>query len=375
MTLLDWYLLPTGAGVVALLLLATFYRNNYASIGVALASLLGSFMLMANPYGQLVLIAGMAVLLFVSMRPMQHLEEFSILLLCSVLGGIAAVEGQNFIYVLLGIELLTIPVYGLIAFDRDRTRGIDASIKYLVLGGLSSALMLFGVALNYSISLDFGFDFRSEIGAALFLAGLCFKLSLAPFHFWTPDVYEGAPVAVTAFLATASKVAVIGVLARLSMPASIMQIVTMVAMLSMLVGSLLTLRSDRMGRFLAYSSIAHMGYVLVTWSVHGNLVLYASAYMLSVLIIFWMLSWIFEPSQELLLLGLFYRRPLPTVLMIFGLLSLMGLPMTPIFWAKYQVLIATLSVGSISLFGVFVLSSLISVYGYARIVTRMCQRI
>jgi NADH-quinone oxidoreductase subunit N len=209
-----------------------------------------------------------------------HREEFYVLLLIATLGASLLAASTHFASLFLCVETLTVSLYGLTAYLRDSERGIEAGVKYLILAAVSSAFVLFGMALVYAAtgSLTFGSGaarlamktdpLLMTSGFALLIAGIGFKLAVVPFHFWTPDVYEGAPVPVTAFIATVSKGAVFAVLLRLftafdlrTYPA-LLTIVAAVAVASMFTGTLLALFQTNVKRMLAYSSIAHLGYLL-----------------------------------------------------------------------------------------------------------------
>ncbi|MES2504736.1 MAG: proton-conducting transporter membrane subunit [Myxococcota bacterium] len=350
MTPAEWTLLPIGVSIVAIL--AFIPAAGMTWLIASLGLILSFVQCFDNMFGQLILIASLAVVLCSRRQP----GEFHILLLSSTLGALVCTQARDFITLFVGIELLSLPIYGLIGFDSKNAKNLTAAIKYLVLAGTSSAFMLMGIVFLYAETGSMALHFTGPLGSCLFLAGICFKLSLAPFHLWTPDVYNDAPLPVTAFLATVSKIAFVSILMQFSPSPKLMPVLMAVAVLSMLVGSILTLKADKMARFLAYSSIAHMGYVMVAWMTHSNIAFYMAAYTVSLLVIFCALMLDFEKIA------------------ILGLLSLMGIPMTPIFWAKYQVLISAFAAHQPVLFGVFIVSSFISVYGYGRVIARICQR-
>src|SRR5581483_451317 len=245
-------------------------------------------------YMGLVLAAGLATatLTFAYMEGYKsNQEEVYILLALSALGGLVVVCSRHFAAFFIGLELLSLPLYGMIGYLVKERRSLEASMKYLVLSAVASAFILFGMALVFAMTGTLAFD---EIGRAasgirgpdhvvlmvagcLLLVGIGFKLSLAPFHLWTPDVYEGAPAPVAAYLATASKTAVLALLLRYFVEtkayqsAGLMDVLTAVAILSIVLGNLLALLQDNIKRLLAYSSIAHFGYVLVAFIATGAL--------------------------------------------------------------------------------------------------------
>ena len=205
-------------------------------------------------------------------------EEMYLLILLAAAGGLVLVTAQHLAGLFIGLELLSVPVYGLVAYAFFNKRSLEAGIKYMVLSAAGSAFLLFGMALLYADAGSLSFSqlaaagtssVLSQLGIGMMLIGLAFKLSLVPFHLWTPDVYEGAPAPVAAFLATASKVAVFAVLLRLYQlsPATaggwLNDLLTVIAIASILFGNLLALVQNNIKRLLGYSSIAHFGYLLV----------------------------------------------------------------------------------------------------------------
>src|SRR5208283_1288015 len=224
-------------------------------------------------------------------------EEFYLLLLLAVLGSMVLVCSSHFASFFLGLEVLSISLYALIAYPKKRIQHVEAGMKYLVLAAVSSAFLLFGMALIYA---DTGSMTLSVIvskaahnahytlpfvaGLALMIVGIGFKLALVPFHMWTPDVYEGAPAPVGAFIATVSKGAVFALLLRYFTQISFHRFQSVVvafgaiAVASMLVGNLLALRQNNVKRILAYSSIAHLGYALVAFLAGGTAAVTAVSY-------------------------------------------------------------------------------------------------
>ena len=210
--------------------------------------------------------------------------EYSILMLFAVLGMGVMVSAGNLLSVYIGIELQSLALYVMAAFNRDSLRASEAGLKYFVLGALSSGMLLYGLSLIYGFtgSLDFneiaaqlgGHDISMGIiaGMVFLLAGLAFKISAAPFHMWTPDVYEGAPTAVTGFFAAAPKMAALALITRIvlgpfgGIPQSWQQVLIVLAVLSMIVGAFGALTQTNIKRLMAYSSIANMGYALVALS-------------------------------------------------------------------------------------------------------------
>ena len=228
-------------------------------------------------------------------------EALYILLLLAALGGAVLVASSHFASFLLGLELLSISLFALIAYPKNAERPLEAGIKYLVLAGFSSAFLLFGMALIYAqlgtmqfaqigarlAAPDQQLDAYGLAGLALIVAGVGFKLALVPFHMWTPDVYEGAPAPIAAFIATVSKGAMLAMLLRYFIAAgahqseSIALALSLIAIVTILAGNLLALRQDNIKRILAYSSIAQLGYLLVGFLAFGAMAVEAVAYYLA----------------------------------------------------------------------------------------------
>jgi NADH-quinone oxidoreductase subunit N len=324
-------------------------------------------------------------------------EEFHLLLLLATLGAAVLVTSRHFASLFLGLELLGVGLYGLIAYPRSERRPVEAGLKYLILAGASSAFLLFGGALLYastgSLALDASSLARAASGGplvlaglALLLAGLAFKLALVPFHMWTPDVYQGAPAPVAAFVATVSKGAVVAVLLRIALALpeaarpSLAAALALLAVASMLGGNLLALLQEDLKRLIAYSSIAHLGYVLVALGAAGPVateavVFYVPAYAVSTLVAFGVVGALSTPDREAGPLdeyrGLFWRRPWLAAALTASLLSLAGLPVTAGFVGKFALLAAGVGASRWVLVGTLVLGSVLGLYYYLRVVVAM----
>jgi NADH-quinone oxidoreductase subunit N len=328
-------------------------------------------------------------------------EEFYVLLLVATLGAMTLAASSHFASLFLGIEILSVALYGLIAYLRDRTLPLEAGIKYLILAGSSSAFLAFGIALVYADvgALDFatvaqrissaqgGSTLELVIpGTVLILVGIGFKLALAPFHMWTPDVYEGAPVPVTAFVATVSKGGMFALLLRyFSLSGAdrfprLLLVLSIIAIASMLAGNLLALFSTNVKRILAYSSIGHMGYLLVAVEVSSNLgigagAFYLVAYFIMILGAFGVVTLLSSGERDADQLedyrGLFWRRPALALVFTAMLLSLAGIPLTAGFLAKFYLVAAGADAQAWLLILVLVVSSTIGLFYYLRVVTTL----
>ncbi|MHB1417665.1 MAG: NADH-quinone oxidoreductase subunit N [Chloroflexota bacterium] len=332
-----------------------------------------------------------------------QVEELYVLLLLATIGAGALVSSTHFASFFLGLELLSVSLYGLIAYCHNCAPGIEAGVKYLVLAAASSAFLLFGMALVYADlgTMEFatiaalvaggaaGATVLSVGGVAFILVGIGYKLAVVPFHMWTPDVYQGASAPVTAFVATISKGAMFGLLLRFFAPAEISTYGSLyvafliIAIASMFFGNLLALLQSNVKRILAYSSIAHLGYLLVAFLAGGALgvvaaTFYLVAYFVTTLGAFGIVTVLSDSEREAESIddyrGLFWRRPWLAATFTAMLLSLAGIPLTAGFFAKFYV--ATAGVGS-SLWALviaLVVASTVGLYYYLRLAAVMYTR-
>jgi NADH-quinone oxidoreductase subunit N len=336
-------------------------------------------------------------------------EEFFLLLVLATMGACVLAYAVHVASLLLGLELLSVSLYTLIAYPNKSILPLEAAVKYLVLSGAASATALFGFALLYSATGTLGF---SAIGqglgetstgqsvllpaAVMIFAGLAFKLSVVPFHLWTPDVYDGAPAPVTGFLASVAKGAVFVVLLRLFLDADLfryyrlVEVTGLLAIFSMIMGNLLALLQSNIKRMLAYSSIAHIGYLLIvlmvcTSSANRALaveaaIYYLVAYTATTIAAFGLLTLIScDPSgreniQLQQVSGLFWRQPLLACLMLVALLSLAGIPLTAGFIAKFYLVNAAVSGDHWVLLFSLVVGSSVGIYYYLRVIYYMTRR-
>ena len=324
-------------------------------------------------------------------------EEIYLLLTIAALGGVVMACACHMASFFIGLELMSIPLYAMVAYPHKLRSALEGGIKYLVLSAVASAFLLFGIALIYSQSGTLGFHdlavwaastgggtLIALMGVAMIFVAVGFKLSMVPFHLWTPDVYEGAPAPVTGFLATASKTAVFAVLLRLFVDGglyryiSINNMLTVLAIGSILVGNVLALFQANIKRMLAYSSIAHFGYLLVALISGGPMALnavgiYLLTYAVTTLSAFGVVTLMSSPfgerdaAQIYDYRGLFWRRPFLTSILTVAMLSLAGIPLTAGFIGKFYVIAAGVSQHQWWLIGAVVLGSAIGLYYYLRV--------
>lgn len=340
----------------------------------------------------------------------ENQDEFFLLLLLATLGALVLVCSSHFASFILGLELLGVSIYTMISYPQKGLLTLEAALKYLILSGVSSTFLLFGAALIYAISGNLQFAELAPValvtqgagelfltaGSALIFAGIMFKLSLTPFHMWTPDVYEGAPAPVTAFIATVSKGAIFAVTLRLFSSSNLIEVpailtgLSVVAILSMLVGNLLALKQDNVKRILAYSSIAHLGYLMVAFIAAGMiggkvLAVEASSYFLFAYFIttlgaFGVVTIVSLGNQEMdagdisNYEGLFWRRPMLAIMFTLTLLSLAGIPLTVGFIGKFYIFTAGVTTMLWLLLSVVIIGSGIGLFYYLRIIFAMTKR-
>lgn len=323
-------------------------------------------------------------------------EELYVLVLTAALGSCVMVASNHFVSFFLGLEILSVALYAMNAYVCSRKISLEAGIKYLVLAAASAAFLLFGMALIYAQlgTLQFG-QIASMLmggvayektliypGMALMITGIGFKLAVVPFHMWTPDVYEGAPAPVTAFVATVSKGGMVALLLRYFYETgayrlhSVFVVFSIIAVASMIAGNLLALLQNNIKRILAYSSIAHLGYILVAFLAGGNraaeaVTFYLVAYFVTTLGAFGVVSILSSGERDADAMedyeSLFWRRPVLAGIFTLMLLSLAGIPLTAGFIGKFFVVAAGTSASLYGLIFVLVVTSVVGLFYYLRI--------
>ncbi|GBQ32988.1 NADH-quinone oxidoreductase subunit N [Gluconacetobacter sacchari DSM 12717] len=407
--------LPILGGGIALLMLCIAWRRSEArAILVALATLLLAFASLWRPalpwpggpaatllvpdgwftyIAGLILLSSAATVIMAWRGTGTQADEFYLLLLLGTLGALVMAGSADMVALFLGLETLSLSLLGLIAWHRTQPTADEAAIKYLVLSGLSSAILLFGLALSYATTGSLRFAAPVPTGpdgpaiplaaTALILTGLFFKLSAVPFHTWLPDVMEGAPTPVAAFIAVVSKIALFAALARyfagadLAHPGTATAELAIVAVLSMLGGNLLALGQTNLKRLLAGSSIAHVGYLLLALLSPGPFGLASAAFYLAAYSIATTGAFAAIRGADLSDIagwrGMFRRRPALALAMAIMLVSLAGIPPAVGFFAKTYIVIAGVSAQRIVLLGALIAGSIIGLYYYLNIVRAMME--
>jgi NADH-quinone oxidoreductase subunit N len=321
--------------------------------------------------------------------------EFPVLVVFSVLGMMLMASAADFITLYLGLELQSLALYVLAAFDRDNLRSTEAGLKYFVLGALSSGMMLYGISLIYGFAGTTGFAKVAMIiqtggvslgllfGIVFLISGLAFKVSAVPFHMWTPDVYEGAPTPITAFFAASPKIAAMALFVRTmteALPSALdqwRQIIIFISILSMALGAVAAIGQNNIKRLMAYSSIANMGYILIglaagtAQGVQGVLI-YLAIYLVTNIGVFACIlgmrrgDKMVESVEDLA--GLARTRPGYAFVFAMLMFSLAGIPPLAGFFAKFYVFLAAVQAGLYPLAVIGVVASVVGAYYYLRIV-------
>ena len=325
--------------------------------------------------------------------------EFFVLALFALLGMMVMVSASHFLTLYLGLELLSLSLYAMVALQRDSSVATEAAMKYFVLGALASGMLLYGMSMVYGVTgslaladmaqiLADGTDLRIPLvfGIVFIVAGLAFKLGAVPFHMWVPDVYHGAPTAMTLFIGTAPKIAAFAFVVRIlgqgleSQVAEWRDMLVILAVLSMAVGNLAAIAQSNLKRMFAYSTISHMGFMLLgilagSQNGYGSAMFYVLVYALMSAGGFGMILLLsragFEADQLDDFKGLNRRSPWLAFLMLLLMFSMAGVPPTVGFYAKLSVLQAVVEIGYVWLAVAAVLFSLIGAFYYLRIVKLM----
>jgi NADH-quinone oxidoreductase subunit N len=322
--------------------------------------------------------------------------EYAILVMLSTVGMMVLISAGDLIMLYLGLELMSLALYVVAASHRDDTKSTEAGLKYFVLGALSSGMLLYGASLIYGFTGTVSFagiaveaksgNIGLLFGLVFLLAGLCFKVSAVPFHMWTPDVYEGAPTPVTAFFASAPKVAALAVFTRVALTAfpgivpQWQQIVVFVSIASMALGSFAAIGQKNIKRLMAYSSIGHMGFALVglaagTEQGAQGVLVYIAIYVAMTLGTFAIILAMKRNGRAVETIsdfaGLSRTNPMLAFFFAMFLFSLAGIPPLAGFFAKFYVFLAAIKAGLFTLAVIGVVTSVVGAFYYLTIVKVM----
>ncbi len=387
-------------GVVgALLMTAVLVLNQgegTAFAGQYVADPFGAFMKLLSLLG-----AALCLVLALDFNEKQGLArfEFPVLVLFATLGTMVMISANDLMSLYLGLELLSLPLYVIAAFNRDSGRSAEAGLKYFILGALASGLLLYGSTLVYGFAGTTSFDRLAEalnaetgispgvvVGIVFVIAGLAFKVSAVPFHMWTPDVYEGAPTPVTAFFASAPKVAAIALLTRVlvgpfgEVSGQWQQVILLISIASMVLGAFAAIGQNNLKRLMAYSSIGHVGYALMGLAVDTDsgvrgVLVYMAIYLVMNVGTFAVLVAMRREGRAVEgiddLAGLGRTAPVTAMWMAVFMFSMAGIPPLAGFFGKLYVFLAAVQSGFWTLAVIGVLTSVVSAYYYLRIVKVM----
>lgn len=406
--LIDLFIKPANRIVVFMLAQATLLGAAYITMTTHVASVTYSFsgMFVDDPMAdvlKLMIYLSTSLMLiytrtYITLRGMFR-GEFYALVLFAVAGMMIMVSGQHFLTLYMGLELLSLCLYALVAMDRDNSRAAEAAMKYFVLGALASGMLLYGMSMLYGAtgslnisevasSLLNGIQNRPVLvlGLVFIVAGLAFKLGAVPFQMWVPDVYEGSPTAVTLFIGSVTKLAAFALVIRLLVQGLFVLAIDwqgmliIMAVLSIVIGNITAIAQTSLKRMLAYSTISHVGFLLygiMSAGVNGfaSAMFYIVSYVLMTLAGFGIILLLsrkgFEADKLDDLKGLNQRSPWYAFLMLITMFSMAGVPPTLGFYAKFAVLQAALQAGMVWLVVFAVLMAVIGAFYYLRIVKLM----
>ena len=390
---------------LTLLTLAAAAYANWTLLGQGLSGFQGT--IVADNYSiafELVFLTVTAFTVLISIRYLEDQEfwfgEYYALLLFATGGMMLMASGRDLLLIFIGLEILSISSYVLVGMFQKDPKSNEAALKYFLLGAFATGFLLYGIVMLYgatgSIHLDGiakALDGKSAaenpyilFGLGFLLVGFGFKIALAPFHMWTPDVYEGAPTSITAFLSAGPKAAGFAALVRILVEGLSatqfhwVQVLWLLAAITMTVGNVLALQQDNIKRMLAYSSIAHAGYILVAVVVGGAeglgaIIFYAMAYTFMNFGVFAILILASSKGRERVTFddyaGFGYLEPALGLAMLVFMLSLAGIPLTAGFAGKFQIFKTAVEQGYIWLTVIGVLNSVVSIYYYLRMIVVM----
>jgi NADH-quinone oxidoreductase subunit N len=408
----DVFLRPERRGIIHMLsILALLFaaiitlRGDYHADGVwAVTAFSDTFV--RDPMADVLKLFSYVTLVLVLTYSKHYLRSFGLfrsdfytLTLFALLGVMLLISANSLITIYLGIELVSLSSYALVAFDRDSSRGSESAMKYFVLGSMASGLLLYGMSMIYGATGSLELQAISEtvkivgredillvFGLVFLVAGIAFKLGVAPFHMWVPDVYHGAPAAVTLFISTVPKLAAFAMAFRLlhgavgPLHSDWQQMLTFLALLSMLIGNFAAIMQSNLKRMLAYSTVSHMGFVLLgllpgTAEGFGAAMYYVIVYALMSAAAFGMLILLSVGGREAERLddfkGLNQRNAWYAAVMAMVMASMAGFPPFVGFFAKWLVIKAAIDAGLVWLAILAVVLSVVGAFYYLRVIKLM----
>ena len=355
----------------------------------------------------LIFLIGTALTILISIGHMNrekfgHGEYYSLILFAAS-GMMFMASGADLIMIFLGLEIMSIAIYVLSGFEKKNPLSNESAMKYFLMGAFASAFLLYGIALIYGVTGSTNLKTVSQsfsplsgeiaplfyVGAGLLIIGFCFKVAAVPFHMWVPDVYEGAPTAITAFMSAAVKAAGFAALFRVvwtalsAIQTDITSLIWVIAVITMTLGNVVAIAQDNIKRMLAYSSIAHAGYILVALVASNEtgtsgMLFYLLAYTLMNVGAFGVVIFLSSKEDPAVNLsdysGIGFKYPVLAVCMTIFMISLSGIPPTAGFIGKFYIFSAAVKSGYIGLVVIGVLNSAVSVFYYFRIIVYMYMK-
>jgi len=403
--LFDLFIPKEKKQISAWLAIATCVVTAFVTVSVtpneAMTTFYGFFV--QDPFAAFAKLLMLAATLFGIVLSLDYMKneantgEYYSLILFALLGMMLMVSATNFITMYLGLELMALSIYVLVGYQREVLRSSEAALKYFILGSLSSGMLLYGISFLYGSTANFGFEAIGTaiassdasahtaivVGMLFVLAGMAFKVSVAPFHMWTPDTYEGAPTPITAFMSVAPKVAGFVILMRVlvdAMPAlqhEYTLIFTGMAVLTLAIGNIAAIAQRNIKRMLAYSTIGHVGFVLLGLIAanadgYAGVLIYMTIYLFMTMGAFAIIILMRRDGIQGELLddfaGMSKVRPGYALAMGLMMFSLAGIPFLGGFWAKFAVIAAVIDAGHLTLGLIAILFSAVGAFYYIRVV-------
>ncbi len=335
---------------------------------------------------------------YIAKRNFLH-GEYYILALFAVLGMMVMVSAHSMLTIYLGLELLSLPLYAMVAMERDNSLASEAAMKYFVMGAIASGFLLYGMSLIYGATGSLNIETINQtlsnlqsnslmvnFGVVFIVAGLAFKLGAVPFHMWLPDVYHGSPTAVTLFIGSAPKIAAFGMIIRLLTDGLVglaeqwQPLLIVLALMSLVVGNVIAIAQDNLKRLLAYSTIGHVGFFLLgilsgTAEGYAASMYYILVYAIMTLASFGMIIYLsrsgFEADRISDFNGLAKRSPWSALMMLFTMMSLAGVPPFIGFWPKLEVIKQAISQGYVGIAVFAIVFSFVAAFYYLKVARAM----
>lgn len=393
-------------GLTLLTLIGCFVLQLYVDTGSTQLTFNNMFILDNLATGTKLFTYGLSILAVIYIRRYIidkgfNTGEFFAIFLFAILGMMVMISADNMLVLYVGLELLSLALYGLIALYRDNVKATESAMKFFILGALASGLLLYGISFVYGASggqLQLEFIVRSMLasghdihpllvfGLVFIVAGLVFKLGLVPFHMWVPDVYEGSPLAVTTIIGSLTKIAAVVFMIRFLIGGLVLantywtMMLLFLAILSLFFGNIIAIAQTNVKRMLGYSTVSHMGFValgFITMTVDGlaSTLFYVLTYSLTALAAFGILTFLSKGDFECETLddlkGLSSTHPVCAFLLMLVMFSMAGIPPLVGFYAKFKILIALVNAGFIGIAVFAVIMSLIGAFYYIRLVKVM----